>query len=55
MRNKLESLGDYPELEENDNIIGLLNKMNELVYSTGNVQYEYWVIQSVRRYIKLPG
>jgi hypothetical protein len=47
MRNKLESLSECPGLEENDNIIGLLSKMNELVYSTGNVQYEFWVMQSV--------
>jgi hypothetical protein len=46
MRNKLESLSEYPGLEENDDIIGLLNKKNELVYSTGNVQYEFWVMQS---------
>jgi hypothetical protein len=46
MRNKLESLGEHPDLEENDNITGLLSKMNELVYSTGNDQYEYWVMQS---------
>jgi spore coat polysaccharide biosynthesis predicted glycosyltransferase SpsG len=46
MRNKLESLNEYPQLEKDDNIIGLLSKMNELVYSTGNVQYEYWVMQS---------
>jgi hypothetical protein len=45
-QNKLESLSDYSDLEADNNIIGLLSKTNELVYSTGNVQYEYWVMQS---------
>lgn len=49
MRNKLEGLPEYATLEENDDVIGLLGKLSELVYSTEHVQYEYWTMQSTMR------
>jgi Zinc knuckle len=49
MRNKLKSLVDYKEIEKKDDVVGLLNKIRELVYSTENTQYEYWTMQSAMR------
>ena len=46
MRSKLEGLATYNELEENDDVVGLLDKIKELVYSTDNTQYKYWVMQT---------
>jgi hypothetical protein len=46
MRNKVESLPDYPDLEEKDDYVGLLKRIKELVYSTDNTQYEFWRIQA---------
>ena len=45
MRNKLEGLATYDTLEANDDVVGLLGKIKELVYSTDNTQYKYWVMQ----------
>ena len=45
MRNKLEGLDTYETLEANDDVVGLLGKIKELVYSTDNTQYRYWVMQ----------
>jgi hypothetical protein len=49
MRNKIECLPDYESLEKNDDVAGLLKKMKGLVYTTDNVQYEFWTMQSVLR------
>jgi Zinc knuckle len=46
MRNKIEGLSDYQDLVDKDDVIGLLNKIRELVYSMENVQYEYWTMQA---------
>ncbi len=54
MRNKVESLPEYSDLEKEDDVIGLLTKMEELAYSTDNVQYEYWTMQaSVKRLVTM--
>ena len=42
MKNKLEGLPEYKELEKNDDVKGLLEKIKALVYSTDNVRFEYW-------------
>ena len=55
MKNKVESLPEYPKLEENDDVIELLAKMEGLVYSTDNVQYEYWTMQSAMRKVMTLG
>jgi Zinc knuckle len=49
MKNKIENLPDYEELEDDDDVVKLLTKMRELVYSTENVQYEYWTMQASMR------
>ena len=44
MRNKLESLKEYPELEDKDNVIGLLEVLKQLAFSTLNAHYPYWTM-----------
>jgi hypothetical protein len=46
LRDKLESMKEFPELEEKDNFIGLLELIHKLVYGTDNGQYEYWKMQA---------
>jgi hypothetical protein len=46
MRNKLEGLDTFDELDVNDNFVGLLDKIKALVYSMDNSQYKYWVMQN---------
>lgn len=46
LRNKIESLDGYAVLVEEDDVVGLLVKLRELIYSTENVQYEYWTMQA---------
>ena len=46
LRSKLESLPAYSEMEEDDDVIALLVAMEKLVYSTSDVQDEYWVMQA---------
>ena len=54
MRNKVEALPEYSDLEKDDDVVGLLTKMKDLVYSTDNNQYEYWTMQaSVRKFVNL--
>ncbi|KAL7576381.1 hypothetical protein ACA910_018190 [Epithemia clementina (nom. ined.)] len=47
MKNRIESLPEYTELEKNDDVVGLLQHMKDLVYTTDNVQYEVWTMQAV--------
>lgn len=47
MRNKLESLDGYKQMEKDDDVVGLLTKMQDLVYNTENNKYEYWSMQAV--------
>jgi hypothetical protein len=49
MKHKVEALTDYKILEKNDDVVGLLKRMRELVYSTTGQQYEYWTMQSTIR------
>ena len=50
MRNKLESLDSFPQLEVNDDVIGLLKVLKELAFSTINAHYEYWtMMESLRK------
>jgi hypothetical protein len=46
LRNKLESLPKFSNLEEKDDFVGLLKRIKDLVYSTDNTQYEYWRLQA---------
>ena len=49
MKNKVESLPDYQDLEDEDDVVGLLKKMKDLVCATDYVQHECWMMQSVMR------
>jgi hypothetical protein len=49
MRNKIEALAKYETLEEDDDVVGLLKEMSDLVYATDNTQYESWKMQSSLR------
>ena len=46
MKNKLESLPEYKQLDEDDDVIGLLKLMKSLTFAKMNVQYEYWTLVS---------
>jgi hypothetical protein len=41
LRDKLESMKEFPGLEDKDNFIGLLELIHKLVYGTDNGQYQY--------------
>jgi hypothetical protein len=49
MRNRIEASRDYEKLEEDDDVIGLLESIRELVYSNEATQYQYWAMQSAIR------
>ncbi len=49
MKNKVEGLSEFADLQKKDDVSGLLGKMKELVYSTTSVQYEYWTMQAPMR------
>jgi hypothetical protein len=46
LRDKLESMPEFPGLEDTDNFIGLLGLIHDLVYSTDSGQYQYWKMQA---------
>jgi hypothetical protein len=45
LRDKLESMKEFPRLEETDNFIGLLKLIHSLAYGTDQGQYQYWKMQ----------
>jgi hypothetical protein len=47
MVNKIKSDKDYKALEENDDMIGLLTIIKELIYNTRSVQYHYWTGRNI--------
>ncbi|KAL7572346.1 hypothetical protein ACA910_021559 [Epithemia clementina (nom. ined.)] len=49
MKNQFESLSEYKELEENDDVVGLLKHMQDLLYTTDSAQYEFGTMQAVMR------
>ena len=49
MKNKVEELTDYKSLQDNDDVAGLLLKIQGLAYSTVNKQCEYWTMQKSLR------
>ena len=49
MKNKIERLDDYKDLEDKNNVIGLLKKMQEVAFSADSVQYEFWLMQQSMR------
>ena len=49
MKNKVEGSSDCPELEEKDDVIGLLKLIEQFAFSTENVQYEFWTQQASMR------
>jgi hypothetical protein len=51
MVNKIESDKDYKALEENNDVIGLLTMIKELIYNTRSVQYHYWTGTNIIRKI----
>ena len=44
MKNNLAAMEKYGELEENDDVVGLLKMIKELSYSSTEVKYEYWLM-----------
>ena len=54
MKNKVESIKDYANIEKNDDVISLLKNLKELAYTMVDVQYKYWTMQrSLRLMIML--
>jgi hypothetical protein len=53
MRDKLESMKEFSQLEDADNFIGLFQLIHKLVYGTDNGQYQFWKMQASM--IKLTG
>jgi hypothetical protein len=45
LRDKLESMKEYPALEAKDDFLGLLKLIHSLVYGTDKGQYQYWKMQ----------
>ena len=45
MKNKLERLDAYEDLEDRDDMVGLLEKIWEIAFSADNAQYKFWSIQ----------
>jgi hypothetical protein len=46
LRDQLESLKEFPQLEDTDNFIGLLQLIHKLVYGTDNGHYQFWKMQA---------
>lgn len=53
MRSKLESLQNYKEMESKSDVIGLLDKIKELVYNTESSKYEFWTMATSLRKLVL--
>lgn len=49
MKNKIESMAEYPKLEEDDDVVGLLAMMKQVAFSAEKVQYEFWTKQAMMR------
>jgi hypothetical protein len=46
MRQKLEAIPDYKDMEFKSDVAALLETMKQLVYSTKRGQHPYWVMQA---------
>ena len=44
--NHVERLPDYRKLEKTKDVVGLLERIKEIVFHTDNNQFEYWTIQA---------
>ena len=50
MNNKLLSLAEFKQIDDDTNVIGLLELIKNLIFSTDSTQYKYWTIaQCIRR------
>ena len=49
MKNEIESLPDYQDSEDEDDVVGLLKKMKDLACAMDNAQCECWMMQNVMR------
>jgi hypothetical protein len=49
MRNKVETLASYKDIEAKRNVVGLLEAMKKLVYSTEQGQHPAWVTEAQLR------
>jgi len=49
VKSKLENDTGFAALEANDNVVGLLDKLKEMAFSTGGVQHPFWTLQNVLR------
>ena len=47
VKSKVENDMDFQELEKNDDVVGLLNKLREFAFSAGGVQHPHWTLQKV--------
>lgn len=45
MRNKIESMESFSKMQKEKDVIGLLNTIKQLVYSTATEDWEYWTMQ----------
>jgi hypothetical protein len=46
LRSKIELLPEFKKLQKDDDVLGLLDKIKELVYSTEGSQYQFWTLQA---------
>ena len=44
MKNKLKSMTGYKSLESNDDVLGLIQMIKDLSFTTESVQYEHWTL-----------
>jgi hypothetical protein len=49
LKTKVESLPKFKEMDEADDVLGLLGLIETQVYNTDNVQYDYWTMQATMR------
>lgn len=54
MKNKLESMPTYEELEKKDDVVGLLKLLKDLTFTTTDVQYEHWaMVESLKKAVNM--
>ena len=54
LRNKLERLSEYKTLNNTNDVVGLMGKIQGLAYSTEGAQHPYWKLQaSVRKLVAM--
>lgn len=49
VKSNLESDDDFAEMEQNDDVVGLMAKLKEMAFSTAGVQDPFWNLQNLLR------